>query len=421
MHSSMKIADNDLLNASKAKQEKTYFIKVLYYVFFISIFFPYVSFGFPSFSDAQPWAFVLSIPIVMVNMIRRKHVPKIIWLIWFFSLICLLQFSTFYAFEDSSFIGYLRSSFKYLSFAFILPASYFALKFLRIKLFSIVVISWFFVAILQLITKNTLISAIISNTRFNVARGSFVLSFASEPAYLGRMGVVFLLVSDYFSLHNSGTRSLRIILFLMSLCLILISFSITGYILAGVYLFFKFFFFLTDRKKRIIKFFAIAYLMVPLGIIIHNIISYQFIYRLGRVGNFIVRSVEYGFFNTLTEEHSFNVAVRMICIPFENFSFFGNGIPEGRQASLASIFSMIHDVGFYGILLILAIFAIFILGSIKTSNQIEKNYIKILLVLFFLMVLVDTVSLSYLPFLLAIPLFLMKNPTAGFDQKMSHS
>lgn len=393
------------------KEEKTNFNlpKIIYNFFFLFVLFPYVSFGLPTFSDAQPWALIFAIPICLLNLSTKKQISKILWMFCFLSLLSIIQYSLFFIFEGGTLIAYLRSVYKYFSFAIILLASLFSLKFLNLKIFGFAVILWFLVANIQLITKNLFfVDYILSNVRYRIERGSYVVGFASEPAYLGRMGVVFLIINDFLGLKNNHSKFFRFILFIMSIELIVISFSITGYILGITYLFFKFSFSIIYKKRKWLKILFTIFLITFAGIIINHLSSYDFLYRLGRVGRFILKGIQYGFLNALTEESSFRISFSELMQPFVNFRFFGNGIPEERTASMASIFSMVYDVGIYGILLIGMIIFIFFYGILKTKDLNEKYFLINLFIVYFLMVLVDTVSLSYLPFLLAFPLFFYK-------------
>jgi len=384
-------------------------LKVFYNIFFFLILFPYVSFGLPAVSDAQPWAVIFAIPLLLFNVIEKKQIPKILWIFWFLTLVSIVNFSLFFIFEGGTLVAYMRSVFKYLSFAIILPTSFFALKYLSFKYYGFAVFLWFLVANLQLITKSPLfVEYIVSNVRYNVGRGSYVLGFASEPAYLGRMGIVFIMINEFLGLRNPQNGFFRFVLFSISLEMIIISFSITGYVLLFVYLFVKLLFLLIDKRKRILKIFA-ATSFIFMGIILYYFLDPQFFYKFGRVGNFILKGMEHGFMNSLLEDHSFQTAISEIKLVFQGFRFLGNGIPEGRSASIASIFSMSYDVGIYGVLLMVVIIVIFFKGIKKSDSSNERFFLINLFIMFFLMVMVDTVSLPYLPFLLAIPLVLSKN------------
>jgi hypothetical protein len=176
----------------------------MYYLFFIFIFFPYLSFANLG-TDIQPYALVLALVLFLMFKKTFTHEQVLIGLLFLFSVIILfisvLNFTS------------MRSVFNYASLFFISYIVFKVLKTERINFQSFLKISifvWFVVGLLQTIFDRTLLNFLISGSRTTDDRG--VIGLAPEPTFYG---IVFIFFMIFVLLSNIKNK-----FFYMSLCIL---------------------------------------------------------------------------------------------------------------------------------------------------------------------------------------------------------
>ena len=198
-----------------------YFLYVILFTFFslCPFLFPLMD------SDVQPYAFLLSLPLVFVSLFNLAK-NRVITIVLLSAVIAILLFII----EPGQFA--FRLLYGYVSFFFVLVASYYSASKYGVYLEAIIkaiIIIWFFVGLFQLFGGNKrLLAFLVSNARTSSDRGVFGL--ASEPSFFGVQCFYFLFLVSLFKRHK---------LLFMGLCAIMSVFmaqSTLGVIFLVVYL-----------------------------------------------------------------------------------------------------------------------------------------------------------------------------------------
>jgi hypothetical protein len=224
--------------------------KPIYYLFFIFIFFPYLSFVNLG-TDMQPYALLIALLLFFVFRKSFTHEQVLIGL-FFLSSVFILFIS------GLSFIS-MRSFFNYASLFFVSHIVFKVLKTERINFESflkITIFVWFAVGLLQTIYDKTLLNFLISGSRTTDNRG--VVGLAPEPTFYG---IVFMFLIMFVLLSNVKNKVLYI------------SLSVVGIVflakssMAFLFLFiFLFYYLLTHANFKYILFSIVAIFITPIAV-----------------------------------------------------------------------------------------------------------------------------------------------------------
>lgn len=167
------------------------FRKPIYFLFFIFVFFPYITFVSLG-TGMQPYALVVS--LVILFLFKKEFTPSQVYIaLVFLSSILVFMISGF------SFTS-LRSLFNYASLFFVSYAAYHVLKTERLNFEFFLkssIIIWFIVGLIQTVYDRTFLNFIISGSRTTENRG--VTGLAPEATFYGIVFIFFLL----FLLHTN--------------------------------------------------------------------------------------------------------------------------------------------------------------------------------------------------------------------------
>ncbi len=209
------------------------FNKLIYYLFILSCFFPFLNF-FRIPTDSQPNSLLLSLVIISINFKAiRQHFPAILLLFVFiiFIALSLLFASNLSVNSIISFIGYIS--------LFLIPlATYISLLKIgglpRELLFNSLII-WGIVAIIQRFVNPEFMSFILFRSSGAGLMGRGVNSLAPEPTYYGTVLVLFLII--YFLNFSWTNIKLHIIFIVFQLIFLSLSSTIFAVLFISYFLF----------------------------------------------------------------------------------------------------------------------------------------------------------------------------------------
>ncbi len=172
------------------------YIGFLYIIIFT--FFSLCPFVFPVMeSDVQPYAFLLSVLLVLASLLHPHRTPYII-----VSVATAIVAVLFFLLDPSQYA--LRLFYGYFSFAFILIASFYSVSkygdYLE-TVIKMIILLWFLVGMVQLLGGDKrFLGFLVSGARTTSDRGVFGL--ASEPSFFGVQCFYFLFLVSLFKKHK---------------------------------------------------------------------------------------------------------------------------------------------------------------------------------------------------------------------------
>jgi hypothetical protein len=198
-------------------------MKMLTYLLAFLSFFPFLSLINIG-TDTQPYAFLLSVMIIINNrlMLHRKVIPM--------ALVSLIAILVFLIIGNIGF-DELRSLYNYMSIVVIPTATFILLKKnkgLDERVIKIFINIWFLVSFIQMFVKSDFLYFLVSGARTSIGRG--VPNLTSEPSFYGFM-IIFALL---FVLDFEKNKLLYI--FNLLIQLILFAQSSVGVIYIAIYL-----------------------------------------------------------------------------------------------------------------------------------------------------------------------------------------
>lgn len=323
-------------------------------LFFVTVLFPYVTFGLPASSDSQPWAVLVGSLLLIFNLVKNRniHFHKITLMIIFLSLICILNVTVFFIFQGGELTFYLRTIFKYINFMIIIPIVIIYFERFSPNILSFSILLWFMIVIAQVITKKVLIDFVLPRNTIVYGR-NFAIGFAPEPAYMAKVCIFFLLMIDYYKNLRSIKPVKAMILTLFALVMILASASLTGFVLVIIYFLIKLF--LSARKSnfgKVQKIILICVLIVTLILflpLLMNFVTKHDFSNFGKVGYYISKMLENRSLFIFIVDQSFKSRLSGFIRNFSSFvsgNVFGSGVPIYPTGS---IFSPVYDSGIFGL------------------------------------------------------------------------
>jgi len=394
----------------KTKISVSRFMDFLINLFFFLVLFPYVTFGLPSISDSQPWAALAGAFIVLLFMLvpRKQGVSKSIFAIWIISLCCIANLTVFYLFDGGESIMYLRSIYKYVTWAFIIPPVVLYLDNFRIGVFKTSVFLWFIISTLQLILKRPIVGFILPRASYSLSR-HWVLGFAPEPGYMAKVAVFFLILIDYFILSGKIESKSAMLMRYMCYWMIFISFSLTGLFLLIAYLFCRVIIVLSEKPifsiRNLILLLLLVTTLLVVGPVVYEVI-FDYVSNLSRLGHFLVSLTNKGVIDSLMTDASFVARFSQIFLSIQTITseeIFGSGVPNNP---IGSIFSPVYDSGIYGVALIVFLLFVFLRGIFYAKSKNYRVYSFELFLIFVLLTFSESLASAYIPFIVGIVLHL---------------
>lgn len=381
-------------------------------LFFLLNLFPYTTFGIPSISDSQPWAVILGTILLIHRLLffyQKRGVAKELIFLWIMSFFCIANVTVFYMFAGGETRMYLRTTYKYINFAIILPSAFFYLDKFRVKTLKISIFLWLTVASLQIVLKKPIIDPLLPRASYTPGR-SWVLGFAPEPAYLAKTATFFLILVDYYSLSGKLTQRSTTILRILCSLMAISSLSITGLFLVLIYLLLRGFQSAISGniiKKLIVSSTLIALFILSIAFVaIDNKLSE--LNPGSRLGTFILSAHKHGYLYAVVSDPSFKSRYKTYVNNLKTLlsgKIFGSGV---SKHPVGSIFSPIHDSGIYGVFFVVLTMSFFTKALLIHKEQNTKFYAIELMTLFLCMTFSESIATSYVPFIAGIALHLSK-------------
>lgn len=388
-------------------------------LFFLSILFPYITFGFPSVSDTQPWAVLFGTILIGLNCVKdnRKIAARISFL-WLVIGFCIINLTFFFIFKgESSIIMYFRTIYKYVAFAVIVPSVVLSFSVLSSKILRASISIWWCVVILQFVLKRPIIDFLLPRASLTFGR-NLALGFAPEPAYLAKMAIFFFLLIDLYELKREFSKPSAIVLRVFCVWMIIQSASLTGFFLLIIYMLSSIIILILKTRltlQNIIGFFLIGVFIVLLIGILSKL--WRYVLLIGRLGTFLSIIEEQDLISALISDPSFvSRFSRIASLPdmLRDKAFFGYGVPE---YPIGSIFSVIYETGVYGLVLLVLLFYFFWKAIRKVQEKETKFFIVKTGVVFLALVFSESLASSYVPFIIGLIVFLSKGTgTRCFEQ-----
>jgi len=278
------------------------------------------------------------------------------------------------------------------------------------RLLKVTILLWWLISNLQFILRKPLIDFLLPRTSYNFAR-SWVIGFAPEPGYLSKVCIFFILLIDYFFLNDQINKKEAFLYKLLCFWMIIISYSLTGYLLLFIYLFVSLFNYIFNfkglsLKKVILSLGLISSIIIAVPFFITRIINLTFILQ-GRIGFFLETTLKSkSLVNVIIEDSSFKARFSHIQRSLSTFfcgHFFGNG---DFSQNTGSLFSPLYDSGFYGALFVSIIVFGFIFTLFKIKDRTTRFYSLKVLIMFFFMTFSESLATNYIAVLLGINLHL---------------
>lgn len=330
-------------------------------LFFVSVLFPYITFGLPSVSDTQPWATLFGAILLGLSYIKgNRKITKKISFLWLVIGFCIINLTFFFIFEgESSIIMYFRTIYKYVAFAVIVPSVVLFSSVLSSKILRVSISIWWCVTILQFVLKRPLIDFLLPRASLTLGR-NLALGFAPEPSYLAKMAIFFFLLIDLYELKREFSKPSAAVLRVFCVWMIIQSASLTGFFLLIIYMVSSIIILILKTRRtlqNIIGFSLIGVFIVPLLGILSRL--WRYVLSIGRLGTFLSAIEEQDIISVLLSDKSFVLRFnRIASLPdiLRDKAFFGYGVPE---YPIGSIFSVIYEAGIYGLVLLVLLFYFF--------------------------------------------------------------
>jgi len=402
------------------------------YLVIFFLFFPYIVVFFPFPTDIQPWFVIIGLlwSFYLIFSHKEKFTYKQIFLITFF-LYMFLQFTinvflfSSGNFNDRIFILF-RLGYKYISLVVLTLLYYKILLFIRKQknFLVLTVIIYSVITFLQAITGKVIVDVLLSRKSLIFGRNA-AIGLTPEPSFLAKISLFFVLIGYFLYLIKDISLTNFILVFTLSIVMIFISLSISGFVLLGVLILITILF---NIENYIIKFFHkkgklttlimfFIFLVFLVTIFLFVTIDYVKIRidtdKLGRLGVFLknLNSME-KIAAFLNYDVSFQARLKIIYLSFSSLQEAPFGSP--KDSPVGGFLGLILETGYIGVFF-LVFYLLQFFYIIKTKNY---NFRRYLLILFFFVpiyIFVDTLSAPFFEFLL-ISVFLLPDYNVSKDR-----
>jgi len=327
---------------------------------------------------------------------------------------CVLIVSAFFLCEGGTSVMYLRTIFKYVNLFLVPYVTLLYVNEFSVRLFVLSVWIWGTVVIGQALSGNILVGFLLPRESILFGR-NFALGFAPEPAYMAKVAVLFLLLTDYFALEAKLSRLSTLLLRVMCVIMIFLSASLTGFLLLIAYVLIALFL----RKKSVLRglILAITILLVFLAVMLfeEEIANFvlEFSSKLGKLGDNIRALIEYKTLLPLLLDPSFQARfggflsnVQVI----KSGHIFGLGVPSYPTGS---IFAPVFDSGIIGLIFVVTILWSFTSNMMHLKQEVLRKYTLALLIMFSLFTFSESLATSYIGFFLGLNFYMTRLDRAG--------
>jgi len=386
--------------------------KTLLILFFLSIFFPYLSFGIQIGSDQQPWPVFVGLAFLLLQIAERRRLAfgKDFLLVIALIIVQIGNLSAFFLFEGADTLDFFRSVYKYLSFLIIIIVVSSNFKYLEYKYVKISILVWAFVSNVQAIIKLPIVSSLLPRVSYYPSR-NLAIGLSPEPSFLAKMMIFFILSSSVYYTLGRISKSQRLMMDIVCLEVILLSQSLSGYILVLGYYFVIIlvncaslltFYARRIRLNRIIAVFIALSVVLVFSQFLSDALKFFF---SGRAA-FLLRLFGEGsedLLDILLSDRSFSGRMIHIFSPMNTLSegrLLGNGILDYSTGGLLSV---ITENGILGVVFLASILLLEIRQYLR--NAVRSDARKLILVIsVFLpfLIFTDTIASPIFPSLVAI-------------------
>jgi hypothetical protein len=300
----------------------------------------------------------------------------------------------------------MRTIFKYVNFLVVVPVTIIYLSVFNPNLLCIANVLWFTLSITQALTKNVLIDFLLPRVSIVFGR-NFALGFAPEPSYMAKTAIFFLIMVDYYRLSGAIKPFKAKIMSFMSFMMVLISSSLTGFILIIIYFTTKLILRSIKRQRATLNKYIRTVLLIISLILCFPILFNLFRYfsSFGKIGNYLSKIFEESLF-ILFQDPSFKSRFSSFIINFKPLvlgNMYGLGIPDFPTGS---IFAPVYDSGVFGLSFTVIILSIMIYSIIYSKDRF-KSYLVEIFVLFIFLTFSESMATSYIAFIVGIASYLL--------------
>lgn len=331
----------------------------IYNLFLLFIFFPYTSLLFFSPSDIQPWSLIFGLFLIISLIINNKmHFKKEYYILVLSFLIMIINISL-QAFIRNDLENYFNIIYKYLIFIVLLTVLLYYQKIpKKILFFSFSI--WVIVSNLQAWIKKPLISFLVYRVSYYPTR-NLAIGISPEPSFLSKMMLFYIIITEFLYLKKEISYKEKIFIDIFSIEVILLTRSLTGYILLILYYSLKLISLVILKiktaqfiiKKKVL--FVVTVISTLILLNINKIIIFFKNTNLGRaqvILDSFVNKYAPSFLVFLKTDPSFTARLIHFTEPFNSLkrgNILGIGAPK---YSTGGIFSLVYENGIIGLFVI---------------------------------------------------------------------
>ena len=230
--------------------------KLIEIIFYISIFFPYLTF-FTRKIDTSPYSLIIATFVIIIALIKKAKVPKYIFVLFLLFLFSFLLLST-----STINFSVIRIVAGYYSVFVIAWATYYIIKInnynIKEKLMYNFILIWFFVGIVQTVFYPDFMTFFLD--RVNTGFGRGVVSLSPEPTYYGTVAIFLFLISFILDYKVKETAIITFII------VTFLSKSSTAFMILLFISILYFFLFLLNKKNIFLVFLFILSFIILFNI-----------------------------------------------------------------------------------------------------------------------------------------------------------
>jgi hypothetical protein len=341
---------------------------------------------------------IIGFLLVTIYYFKKTSIQKDVFILFVVNFIMIINISL-QSFFRNNLENYFNSIYKYILFIIIILV--FTYKFnINKKIFTISSIFWFIISIIQAITKTTWIDMFVFRTSYYPNR-NLAIGFSPEPSFLSKMMIFFIILNEYLYIKKNISIIHKLIIELLSIFVILLTQSLTGYLLVTIYYFLKFLIIIIGkiklRKYKIrVKYIFIFFIIILLLLMnLHNIAEYIGNKNFGRVQIIFdyFENFNFNYFiNFLKNDVSLKARFIHFTGPISSF-FSGNILGVGSPSySTGGILSIVLENGLLGIFTLVYIIYLIIKKINSSFNKQMKNFLIYVFLFLPIYIFTDTLA-----------------------------
>lgn len=389
--------------------------KLIEIIFYISIFFPYLTF-FTRKIDTSPYSLIIATFVIIIALIKKAKVPKYIFVLFLLFLFSFLLLST-----STINFSVIRIVAGYYSVFVIAWATYYIIKInnynIKEKLMYNFILIWFFVGIVQTVFYPDFMTFLLD--RVNTGFGRGVVSLSPEPTYYGTVAIFLFLISFILDYKVKETAIITFII------VTFLSKSSTAFMILLFISILYFFLFLLNKKNIFLVFlFILSFIILfNIGVLDNTRLHYLILKAIDDPINMFVKDASVNVrvwfvlgsfiesYNNYFLPNGYNTFAEKFTILLDNNSNYVNDYIYMYVSNkiMSGTGQMLYDLGFFSFVYVALMFHL--------ANNVFKSLKKsFFLTVSFFITLSSTIPLV-LPFIGFIyGLLIVKYNKKGFNK-----